>query len=48
VPVKVGDEVEVHGTYQWNGLGGIVHKTHHDDRGLHEDGWINFAGKKHN
>ena len=61
VPVKVGDEVEVHGTYQWNALGGIIHKTHYDERGsrllspdgeasggqVNEDGWINFAGKKH-
>jgi hypothetical protein len=47
VPVKLGDEVEVHGTYKWNGLGGIIHKTHHDDRDKHEDGWINYAGKKH-
>lgn len=57
VPVKVGDEVEIHGTYDWNELGGLIHKTHHDDRGthlrqgfggqVHEDGWINYAGKKH-
>jgi len=47
VPVKVGDEVEVHGTYKWNELGGIIHKTHHDDRGEHEDGWLNYAGKRH-
>jgi len=47
VPVKVGDRIEVHGTYEWNDLGGIIHKTHHDNRGLHEDGWINLVGKKH-
>ncbi|OGY22104.1 MAG: hypothetical protein A2126_00075 [Candidatus Woykebacteria bacterium GWB1_45_5] len=47
VPVKVGDRIEVHGTYEWNELGGVIHKTHHDDRGVHEDGWINFVGKKH-
>jgi hypothetical protein len=47
VPVKIGDPVEVHGTYEWNEIGGLIHKTHHDDRGIHEDGWINFAGKKH-
>lgn len=45
VPVKLGDHLEVHGTYEWNDLGGLIHKTHHDDRGIHEDGWINFAGK---
>src|SRR3989304_2482074 len=47
VPVKVGDGVEVKGTYVWNKYGGILHNTHHDDRGIHEDGWLNFAGKRH-
>ncbi|MDP2720467.1 MAG: DUF3465 domain-containing protein [bacterium] len=46
VPVKVGDRVEVRGTYVWNKYGGILHNTHHDDRGIHEDGWVNFVGKK--
>ena len=32
VPVKIGDKVEIHGTYVWNKLGGIIHNTHHDDR----------------
>lgn len=45
-PVKIGDKVEVHGTYEWNKLGGIIHKTHHDERGIHEDGYINFIGEK--
>jgi hypothetical protein len=31
-PIKVGDKVEVHGTYVWNRHGGIIHNTHHDDR----------------
>ena len=47
VPVKIGDAIEVHGNYKWNKYGGLIHKTHHDDRGVHEDGWINFAGLKH-
>lgn len=46
VPVKVGDKIEVHGAYVWNRHGGLIHNTHHCDRGLHEDGWINFCGKK--
>lgn len=29
--VKVGDRVEVRGTYVWNKFGGILHNTHHDD-----------------
>ena len=32
VPIKIGDDVEIHGTYVWNKLGGIIHNTHHDDR----------------
>ena len=47
VPVKIDDEIEVHGTYKWNTYGGLIHKTHHDERRVHEDGWINYAGKKH-
>ena len=31
-PIIIGDKVEVHGTYAWNGQGGIIHNTHHDDR----------------
>lgn len=31
-PVKLNDNVEIHGTYAWNKLGGVVHNTHHDDR----------------
>lgn len=46
VPVKIGDKVEVHGNYVWNRHGGLIHETHHDDRGKHEDGWIIFVGGK--
>ena len=31
-PIKYDDKVEVHGTYEWNSYGGIIHNTHHDDR----------------
>ena len=52
VPVKIGDRVEVHGTYVWNRYGGLVHNTHHySDKECvgsycehHEDGYINFVG----
>ena len=47
VPIKIGDKVEVHGTYEWNSLGGIIHKTYHDNRGIPEDGWINLVGKRY-
>ena len=32
IPIKIGDKVEVRGTYVWNRYGGIIHNTHHDDR----------------
>jgi hypothetical protein len=49
VPVKIGDKVEVHGSYVWNKYGGLIHNTHHDDKPQpngqeHEDGYINFSG----
>ncbi len=51
VPVKIGDKVEVHGTYVWNRHGGLLHNTHHYGHEctgsyceVHEDGYINFVG----
>jgi len=51
VPVKIGDRVEVHGTYVWNRYGGLIHNTHHYGQEcvgtyceVHEDGYINFVG----
>jgi hypothetical protein len=46
IPICMGDKIEVHGAYVWNKHGGLVHNTHHDDRGIHEDGWINLVDKK--
>lgn len=44
--IKIGDEVEAKGNYVWNKFGGLLHNTHHADRGEHDDGYINFVGKK--
>ena len=51
VPVKIGDTVEIHGTYVWNKYGGLIHNTHHYGHEcvgtyceVHEDGYINFVG----
>lgn len=44
--IKIGDEVEAKGNYVWNKYGGLLHNTHHADRGEHDDGYINFVGKK--
>ena len=46
VPICAGDKIEVHGAYVWNKHGGLIHNTHHDDRRVHEDGWINLVNKK--
>lgn len=44
IPIKIGDLVEVHGTYVWNKYGGLLHETHHhEEPGHHEDGFINLV-----
>jgi hypothetical protein len=45
VPVKVGDSIEFYGEYEWNSQGGVIHWTHKDPDGSHEDGWIKLNGK---
>lgn len=40
VPVADGDRVIVHGEYIWNAQGGLIHFTHHDPQGTHENGYI--------
>ncbi|MEM6315852.1 MAG: DUF3465 domain-containing protein [Planctomycetota bacterium] len=45
VPISEGDLVRVRGEYEWNEKGGVVHWTHHDPKGWHEDGWVEHEGK---
>ena len=46
VKIKINDEVETKGNYVWSKYEGLLHNTHHANRGEHDDGYINFVGKK--
>lgn len=47
VPLDGGDPVSVHGQYEWNERGGVLHWTHHDPDGRHEGGWIEHRGRRY-
>ncbi len=47
VPVKKGDQIYLHGRYEWNHRGGVIHWTHHDPKGKKKGGWIELNGKKY-
>jgi len=42
--LREGDMIEFYGEYEWNKKGGVVHWTHRDPRGNHEDGWLKHKG----
>ena len=43
--LRVGDEVNFRGQYEWNERGGVVHWTHHDPAGERSGGWLHHASK---
>lgn len=45
VPLKARETILIHGQYEWNEKGGVLHWTHHDPRNQHEAGWIKFRNQ---
>jgi len=45
IPVRVGDQINLRGRYEWNNRGGMIHWTHHDPKGKKQGGWIKLYGK---
>lgn len=43
--LKVNDNVQFYGEYEWNSKGGVIHWTHKDPRGRHAHGWLKHNGK---
>ncbi|WP_439100836.1 DUF3465 domain-containing protein [Congregibacter sp.] len=44
--LQKGDRIGFNGEYEWTEKGGVMHWTHHDPRGRHEDGWLERGGKR--
>lgn len=45
IPLAAGDSIELRGEYEWNPKGGVIHWTHRDPDGRHQDGWIRYHGR---
>ncbi|GJM17838.1 MAG: hypothetical protein DHS20C14_00510 [Phycisphaeraceae bacterium] len=47
VPLDRGDQVRLHGEYEWTNQGGTIHWTHHDPDGYRSGGWIEHDGNRY-
>lgn len=44
VPVHRDAHLKLHGRYEWNERGGVIHWTHRDPEGSMPGGWIRYQG----
>ena len=47
VPLERGSAVRLRGEYEWSAQGGVLHWTHRDPGRRHQDGWIEFDGRRY-
>lgn len=45
--LKAGEQVRFYAQYESNHRDGVLHWTHHDPAGRHEDGWLEYQGKRY-
>jgi hypothetical protein len=45
IPLASNQQVAVKGEYEYYPRGGVIHWTHHDPRGRHENGFIEAGGR---
>lgn len=47
IPLTTGEHVVVKGEYEYYPRGGVIHWTHRDPRGRHENGYIEAGGRSY-
>lgn len=45
--LRSGDAISFRGEYVWNPKGGVIHWTHRDPAGHHEEGWLDHNGRRY-